>query len=497
MKNIFKKSAIASLALAFMLGGCTSDFESINTDPDALPTGSPTNMLGYAIRETGTRQGGFDATEAWAGYIVKIQYPDNYNYLPTNNTYGNKFSNCYRRIELMNDLLDKTQENVDQLKNIRWAARIWTEFLWLMNTDQFGDIPYSEANKVAEGLILAKYDAQSEIYPAILANLKTIADEMAAGLGTDEIGEGDFLFKYAATKDNPAPVLWQKFCNSLRLRAAMRIVNVAPDLAKSTIEEICQDPGKYPILSSSAENAALVWQGSKPYNEPWYDDYQSRDDYGMSNIFVNHLLKMEDPRISSIMHPASDGTYRGYENGALSAPAELQTISRIGKMYREEPKGSTYFLKACESYFIIAEAALRGWNVKMTAQEAYETAVRISMKDNAVSDGDTEKYLAGSGKWDNTFERLYMEEWVALFKSNNEAWSLYRRTGYPKEIQSSGEYPGKFCSFGTAHNDVPFRMPYPDNEYLYNNAHVTTAAAGIVDNTWGKQMWWDTRTGVK
>ena len=119
------------------------------------------------------------------------------------------------------------------------------------------------------------------------------------------------------------------------------------------------------------------------------------------------------------------------------------------------------------------------------------------MEDNKVEDAAVETYLAGKGKWDNTFERLYMEEWVALFKNDMEAWTLYRRTGYPKEIQSSGEYPGKFCIFGTAHTDVPFRMPYPDNEYMYNEENITVAASGIVDNTWGKQMWWDTRTGVK
>ena len=145
---------------------------------------------------------------------------DNFNYLPTNNTYGNKFSCCYRMNEQLDDVLALTEASADQLKNIRWVARIWKEFLWLWTTDQFGDIPYSEANQVAEGNAQPVYDEQSTIYPAILANLKTIADEMAGGAGEDAIGEGDFLFGGDVT-------LWQKFCNSLRMRAAMRIVNVA------------------------------------------------------------------------------------------------------------------------------------------------------------------------------------------------------------------------------------------------------------------------------
>ena len=491
MNNILKKSAFASLLFTLVLGGCTSDFEKINTDPDALPNGESSNILGYAIRSKGTAEGGYDATESWAGYQVKIQYMDNYNYIPTNNTYGNKFLNCYGSIELMNDILNNTESAAADLKNIRWAARIWSQYLWLTTTDEFGDIPYTEANKVPENILKPKYDSQSEIYPSILSNLKTIADEMSAGLGTDDLGNGDFLFNGDVSK-------WRKFCNSLRLRAAMRIVNVAPDLAKSTIEEIGQNLSKYPILSSSDENAYLYWQGSKPYNEPWYDNSLSRDDYGISNIFVAHMKKMEDPRITAIMKPAeSDGEYRGYENGALSAPANLTTISRVGEIYRDKAAGFTPFLKSCENYFIFAEAAVRGWNVGISAKDAYEEAVRISMEDNNVASDEADNYLAGAGKFDNTLERIYMEEWVALFKEDKEAWSLYRRTGYPKEIQTSGEYPGKYSLFGYEHTDVPFRMPYPDNEYVYNKENVESAAAGIVDNTWGKQMWWDTRTGVK
>ena len=490
IRNIFKSTTVASLAALLMLGGCTDDFEQITTDPDALEVGSPTNQLGYVLRSTASQYGGFDATETWAGYIVKIQYMDNFAYLPTNNTYGNKFSNNYRSNVQLDDILQQTEVNAADLKNIRWATRIWKEFLWLWTTDQFGSIPYTEANKIDDGLLKPKYDSQETIYKGILQNLKAIADEMASEEGTDDIGEGDFLFNGDVEK-------WRKFCNSLRLRAAMRIVNVAPDLSKSTIEEVCSNLTTYPVLDESEDNAYFKWQGSKPYQEPWFDNFETRDDYGMSNIFVEHMTSMNDPRISVIMKPAeSDNEYRGYENGALSAPSNLKSVSRIGELYREKADGFTPFLKSCENYFIMAEAALRGWNVGISAQEAYETAVKLSMDDNGIEEADAEAYLAADGKWDNTMERIYMEEWVALFKNNLEAWTLYRRTGYPKAIQSSGEYPGKFCIYGSTHNDVPFRMPYPDNEYVYNKENLNAAAPNLADYVWGEKMWWDTRTGV-
>lgn len=125
------------------------------------------------------------------------------------------------------------------------------------------------------------------------------------------------------------------------------------------------------------------------------------------------------------------------------------------------------------------------------------------MEDNDISTAAADAYLAGSGRWDGTYDRLYFEYWVALFKQNIEAWSLYRRTGYPTYIHTAKaadgvtpQYPGARSTYNGIHNDVPFRFPYPQNQYQYNEAYVNQAASAVQDYVWGKQMWWDTRTGV-
>lgn len=86
-----------------------------------------------------------------------------------------------------------------------------------------------------------------------------------------------------------------------------------------------------------------------------------------------------------------------------------------------------------------------GYNVGISAAEAYEKAVRLSMEDNDISEEETNAYLAGKGKWDNTLARIWWYQWVALFKENHEAWCLYRRTGvpttnYPSLIYTGGVY---------------------------------------------------------
>ena len=490
MKNRINKW-VASLFIAALVSACTGDFYEINTNPNALSDAPHTNVLGNVLRRTADQMGGdLDGFGTWAGYICKIQYPDNLSILPTNNTYGNRWANCYWSNEQLRLILAKTEANAEGYKNLRWACRIFSLQLWLFNVDMYGDMPYSEALKGAEelgGIINAKYDSEKDIYRDLIAKLKVIGDEMAAGFGSDDIGPGDFLFKGNVGK-------WQRYCNSLRLRAAIRLSGVESALAKQHIEEIAGNPSRYPLLDSSTNNGYFFWQTTSPYWDRWYDNFRSRDDHGLFDTFVDHLKKMEDPRIKSIVKPApSDGEYRGYVNGGPTA-SPLNHYSRIAPLYRETPGGYTPFYKPCETFYILAEAAMKGMNVGITAQEAYEKAVRLSMEDNKISAEETEAYLAGAGKWDNTIERIWWDQWVALFKENMEAWCLFRRTGIPT---ADVNYISIRSIYGSAHNTQPFRAPYPENQRLYNPDNYKLANTGIVDYVWGKQLWWDTRQGVK
>jgi hypothetical protein len=494
MNKLFKIGAALLVTAALLpVTGCTGDFEEINTDPDALSDVPPTNVLGYVLRRSADQMGNdMDGFGTYCGYISKIQYMDNLSgIVPTNNSWGNRWINCYTCNEQLKVVLDKTEETAEGYKNFRWACRIFSACLWLWNIDQYGDMPYSEAMKGAPergGILTPKYDSEQNVYPELLAALKTIADEMAAGFGNDDIGAGDFLFDGDVEK-------WQRFNNSLLLRGAMRLSNVAPDLAKGYVETLAGNPGKYPLIDNNADNAYFWWQGSGSYFERWYDNSRSRDDHGFFDTFIDHLKSMEDPRLAAIAHPAaSDGEYRGYENGASSTPSNLKTYSRIGAIYRDDPAGFTPFYKSCETYYLLAEAAMLGWNVGITAGDAYETAVRLSMEDNGVSEADANAYLSGKGKWNNTKERIWWDQWVALFKENLEAWNLYRRTGIPT---NDVNYVSHISIYGSAHNSQPFRVQYPEHERLYNEENYNSANQGIVDYAWGKQLWWDTRTNVR
>lgn len=481
--NIFKKTAIASLATLFLSTGCTSSFEEVNTDPDRTSEAPITNILAYTIRYSSTTLfdpwNDMNEPSTYGGHLTKIQYIDESRYEYRPGVVENKWYYIY--LTHNNAKTIEKRAAAESAVNMESVAKVWQTVLMAIATDTWRDIPYSEASRMDEGILLPKYDTQETIYPGMLEVLASAAEGFASG-ATDNLGAGDILYYGKVEK-------WQRFCNSLRLRLAMRISKVDPTLAKSTVEQILINPGKYPVLTENNDNAFFVWPGENPYIEPWANDKITRDDHAVSDVLVNLLKSLDDPRLSIYAKPAeADGEYRGGVIGAAKVVPDLNTISRIGARFRDNYKGFTPYLRAAETYFHMAEASKLGWATGTTTKEAYENAVTLSLEENEITDATA--YLAGKAKFNDSFDQIYEQEWIALFKQGMEGWSLYRRTGIPKTNYAA---PG---SPYVGHNSPAFRYPYPLNESSLNGANVKPHVDEVVDMFWGKQMWWDTRSGV-
>lgn len=269
------KKYIKNIALACMFGAtlmstsCTDSFEQVNTDPDNATDVPTTNLLGYSLYYTSyrlyDRWFAMDEPMTFCGYAAKMTYIDESRY---NFRTGVQDANWEYLYRIYNNIKD-IQRRSEGTPNMMNVAKVMEVHLIQIATDRWRDVPYSDAVNMTGGVLQPKYDKQEDIYPALLAKLKEAADGFIAG-GDDELGEGDFLFNGDLTK-------WQKYCNSLRLRLAMRISEVAPDLAKQTVEEILGDPTNYPIMTSNSDNAFFWWIGTDPnYYEPLADGYRTR-----------------------------------------------------------------------------------------------------------------------------------------------------------------------------------------------------------------------------
>ncbi len=482
MKKFLNIKAVFVLGLIIGLVSCTKDFEEMNVNPNEPNWAPNTNILAHSLRYYADNF--FDAWQdmnnfmSYAGQVTKIQYVDESRYEYRASVVNTAWEDVYNTTLDLTKVIGYASESGD--KNMQAAALTFRAYIMQIATDTWKSIPYSDAWKAEDGVVSPTYDSQENIYKAILDDLK-MAGELFAADNHDALGDGDLLYGGDVAK-------WQKFCNSLRLRVAIRISNVNETLASTHIIEVLQG-GK--IMESNDDNAYFWWPGAAPYKEPWQEDSETRDDHGMCNTLVDTLIAFDDPRRHSIADTNAHGAYVGIPAGAKeSSIPPLENISRPGAMYRQNPAGFTPFMRYAEVLFIKAEAAQRGFT-NDDAKTLYEEGIRQSMYENGITDDEEINEYIESEKvaYTNDVKQIYLQKWICLFKDGHEAWAECRRTDIPLMGEAEGSPYGR-------HNRPPFRYPYPTNEFNRNGANIAPAAVGIVDQFWGQKMWWDTRTGV-
>lgn len=406
-------------------------------------------------------------------------------------------------------------------ENLRNATRILRVFNFHRLTDMYGPIPYSEANKGMEGNFFPAYDKQSIIYPDLLKEL----DEASAALNAANPDEG---FKAADVIYQGDVAKWKKWGYSLMLRLAMRVSNVAPDLAKTYVTKAVAGG----VFTSNADNARIgmaigpsQWTNQNGISRAFYPGDGGHPTY-LSKTLVDFLkgtnpnsVSDDDPRImilssgignwttpngQSTFTPitngqdplAQRGLPNGFDQGMLDAlegrPVnQAQTFSRINikLLDLDDPY---MFMNHGEVEFLLAEALERNIGTGLTgaAQTHYEAGVKSSMQmytiydpTLTVSDAQVIAYLAqypyGGPK--PKLQMIYEQLWVNKFLNWWEAWSDWRRTGFP--ALTPVNYQGNVTN-GT----IPVRLRYPSTEAAGNQNYATGA---LQPDTYTTPIWWD------
>jgi hypothetical protein len=377
--------------------------------------------------------------------------------------------------------------------NLYAAALTFKAYNAQKTTDMWGAIPYSEAFKLAEGILYPKYDTQEEVYNKIITELKTAADLF--DVAGKPIGAGDFFLNGDITK-------WKKFCNSLRLRVAIRMSSADAAKATTVINDVLGNSGKYPIMTANTDNAYWYFPGVSPDQEIWYKSMGTAagatktTGWRLQQPFIDALQNNNDPRLSVYADKNKWGKYSGHRFGPNEKSDTLNNNfnrSNIGDWFMNDPKGFVPFMNCAEVYFCLAEAYQRGL-VTGDAKAAYETGITKSCEESKkIAAGSITTFLTqpevawGGGKTTN-LQKIALQKWICLFKQSVEGWSEARRTDVPLLTNLT-------INYAAAHNRPPFRMAYADEEKTLN----TSFPFNIVEKDifYGTQMWWDKRTGVK
>tara|TARA_R110002167_G_scaffold265789_3_gene472539 strand:+ start:5307 stop:6893 length:1587 start_codon:yes stop_codon:yes gene_type:complete len=376
-------------------------------------------------------------------------------------------------------------------------------------SDVFGPIVYTNFGNLANAGV---YDSQQEAYNAFFADLDTAVESLMADINSQRFTAFDL--SYGGNYTN-----WVKLANSLRLRLAIRISKVDPAKAKSEGEKaLSQSLG---LMTANSDGFFV----HSTLDHPLSIIDNSWGDIRMNASMESILTGYNDGRTTTYFDAPTSvaGTVKGVRGGLPLLPGYADELAQkadyIGfSAINDNIKTPTVqLMTTAEVYFLKAEAALRGWNGAGDAQTNYEMGITKSFEQHGASGAAA--YIADNtsvpanyvdpvnasnsatalstitiawnpgGTNEENLERIITQKWIAMFPEGQEAWSEFRRTGYPKIFPVVSNQSG-----GIVDTNIQIRrIPFVDSELSTNPNGVTGAVTklGGADNA-GTRLWWDT-----
>ena len=485
IKHLIHTVAVGSLLLS---SGCTKDFAEINNNPTLITKDviQPSLLFSAAVKGIAFDIPAQGLIADFSGYYK-------------NPAAGNIFLqrdwtapyNSFYRSHLINlaEVIRLTE--TDPLKsNMNAQARIAKAMTFQILTDAYGDIPYSEALKsVDETILQPKYDTQEAIYTDLLNELKTAAAQLDNSSSKLSFGNADLWLKGNVDA-------WRRFANSLRLRMAMRIRYANPTLAAQHINEVITQP----LITSNAQNITLATLNDG--NSANVSGFYTRNLTQPNNMLVSftltdNLKRLSDPRLSILARPANSpiAGYRGVplQLGVLAGDRyATDSVARMATSFLQQVY-TIVLMNAAEVSFLRAEAALANITNE-DEQTLFEEGIRLAMTQYNVAAGDIDTYLASpsgelAGTDEEKLEQIIVQKWLGIYYNTYEAWSEFRRTGYPR-IWTGAE-------LGDTEGNIPRRLTYPVAESLRNETNVNEAISRLTGgNTMMSRIWWDKKPGL-
>lgn len=523
MKKMNQYMQLLLLSVVLLTAGCTGDFEDMNRNPNQV-TDEQMDVMNY---KTGTK------VKALQSLVVPVQehmYQFNESlsggpfggYIgATVDTWRTKFetfnpSADWRKWPFANvitetytpyrGIVNGTEDEVA----IAFAKLLRVAIMHRV-TDSYGPIPYS--NLENNETITVEYDAQKDVYAKMFEEL----DAAIEALGRNMTLPAEAWNRYDAVYyGNIAQ--WVKYANSLKLRMAMRLSYVDEAAARTKASEAISGG----VILANADNAAM--HAAENRTTLIYNDWA---DHRVGADILCYMTGYKDPRLEKMFLPNDNGRYVGIRIG-IDVASKSAAVNKYSNMI--VTSATPYmWLNAAETAFLRAEYELR-WGSAETARSLYEEGVRLSFEERGAAGADA--YLADTESkpapysdplsahsvslrqseitvaWETAgedddaeairernLERIITQKWIAIFPLGVEAWSEYRRTGYPRLLPAVENKSGGTVDLARGAR----RLPYPVEEYQRNGANLQSAIQLLDSETQGSRkgdimgtrVWWD------
>ncbi|PUZ29695.1 hypothetical protein DCC81_09720 [Chitinophaga parva] len=530
------KKIIASLiGVSLLFIACTKDFQGLNVTPGE-PTTTTIPPLTNGVIKTlflkgqeqaaihnewyypATQLGGLSGS---SGYLIENGAQDVWN-----DYYG-----ALQNLKLIQDMINAYSGDKTEMDNVQAITYILRAYKTFRVTDQFGDMPFSEAGRAYTGNTASyrpKYDAQQLIYDSLLTNLAWAAQHIntnanpttAAGKPYVAIGTGDTFF--GGKMDQ-----WLSLCNSLRLRYAIQMVEKDPATATPIIKDVISN--NLPVITEG--NDVGMWpekMGGWILNDSRFWAFSSHRFERVSTTVWNLMAdgttdaSIFDPRAWLFAETNQAGKWAPYKVGSgvvdnanpYQQNRDADVTDKNGSLYssfnwylvRDLYYQPELFMTASEVHFLKAEAYARGLGVGKDATQAqaeYIAGIKSSVNfwyniaHNTNVTNDNWAAVAPATPTDaqlNTLlanpkvaftaddaanlKKIYAQEWLSFYREPWLAFNLWRRTG---QTPRDGE-PAAYTGFS--------RLTYPASESVNNTDNYNHQVAAMGGDARTTKVWW-------
>jgi len=478
MKKILIYSSLIGLAL-WGGTGCKkfSDFGDTNVNPAAtteanvaaLLTNSLANLGGYAFNLTAAQ---------YSQFISQSQYADVMNYSLQQVAFTGHYSGVL--YDLQNIQVEDVSNNQNQV------AKIVQQYIFWRLTDQWGDVPYSEALKGIE-FNAPKYDKQEDIYKGMLSTLTSAVNSFDGSAIT-----GDIIY-------NGNVASWKRLANSLRLVMAIQLSKKYPgtsDYAATEFKAALADAAG--VISTNAQNFQLNFPGGNYKNTIW-NLYDGRKDYGESNTMTALTANLNDARQAAFGGESEEagnentsnlGVPYGWSKGDVEAWASANvTWARILRGDKRKENSPMYLVTAAHVALARAEAANLGWTTD-NLTSIYNEGITLSHEQwgvGAPSIGYLSNVALGAAGTAANVEKISIQRYLAYYPDGISGWNVWRKTGFPTltpAVAATNDSDGKV---------IPRRLAYATAEQQTNKANNDAAVARIPGgkDVQAAKVWWD------
>lgn len=372
-------------------------------------------------------------------------------------------------------------------------AKIMQGWHFMRLVDLYNNVPFDEALQGTQ-FITPTYESGKSVYEKSIQLITDGIQDIKAASPAGTPAQADVIF--AGNK-----ILWTKFANTIKLRGLLRQSEANNEAyIKNEIERIAQEGSGFLNAGESALARPGYLNTNGKMNPFWESNYRNAGGQTTNHLnirptvyVINKYESLNDPRLEKIYVPVK-GVYRGvlFGNPQVENQYNAANTSAFRGPVENDNKPAGLFksfdqpsvlLSSFESLFLQAEAAQRGW-IGGSSQTYYQTAIQESMKYLTVAQPEINTYLQQTGVTlttaANPVQRIIEQKWLALNSiSGMEAWSDFRRTGFP-DIPNSLQAPSADAR--------PLRLMYPESERQTNGGQ--TDKQGNDDIITAK-VWWN------